>query len=110
MRKSLLPQAVAAVREEVVRRRDACDRQMRKPLFRQQAEFERLKSRQFRHLELALSRSEQAQAFKDHRRAKRSQEINRIRASPDTEAHRLAGLRRAHTDPSFQSSTDPRCP
>lgn len=74
----LLPAAVEAVRQEVVRRRDAFDREMRVQLSRQQSELARLKARQIEQLELALGRSEQAQVFKDHRRAERSQEIHKI--------------------------------
>jgi hypothetical protein len=74
----LLPAAIDAVRQEVIRRRDAFDRQMRAQLTRQQAELARLKSRQIEQLERTLARSEQAQVFKNHRRAERSQEINQI--------------------------------
>lgn len=75
---ALLPDAVAAARADLVRRRDAFDRELRARLDRQLAELARLQARQFEQLELQLARSEQAQTFKDHRRATRTQEIKRI--------------------------------
>ena len=75
---TLLPDAVAAARADLVRRRDAFDRELRERLDRQLAELARLQARQFEQLELQLTRSEQAQTFKDHRRTTRTQDIKRI--------------------------------
>jgi hypothetical protein len=73
-----LPEAVAAARKDIVRRRDDFDRELQAQLSRQLAELARLQARQFEQLELQLTRSEQAQTLKDHRRATRTREIRRV--------------------------------
>ncbi len=74
----LLPEAVAAARTDIVRRRDDFDRELQAQLARQRAELARLQARQFEQLELQLTRSEQAQTIKEHRRATRTREIRRV--------------------------------
>jgi hypothetical protein len=74
----LLPDAVEAARREVVQRRDAFDGEMRANLARQRQELARLRARQFRQLDRKLAQSEQAQVFKEHRRAERTREINEV--------------------------------
>jgi len=73
-----LPEAVTAACTDIVRRRDDFDRELQAQLARQLAELDRLQSRQFEQLELQLTRSEQAQTLKDHRRATRTQEIRQV--------------------------------
>jgi hypothetical protein len=74
----LLPEAVATARKDIVRRRDDFDRELQAQLNRQRTELARLQSRQFEQLELQLTRSEQAQIIKDHRRATRTREIRQV--------------------------------
>jgi hypothetical protein len=60
---ALLPDAVAAARQEIIRRRDGFDQAMQEKLTRQLQELARLRSRQFEQLEWQLGRSEQAPVF-----------------------------------------------
>jgi Zn-dependent M16 (insulinase) family peptidase len=66
------------IQGHLVHRRDTFVVRLKEQLARQRAELERLKERQVERLELAMSRSEQAPVFKDHRRAERRQGNDRI--------------------------------
>jgi len=74
----LLPTAIEAVRNEVIARRDAFDKQIKAQLDHQIAELKRLRGRQFEQMELKLENSEQNMSIKERRRAERTKEINTI--------------------------------
>ncbi len=75
---SLRQPVVAAVREKVLQEREALEQEIKPKLAAQLAELTRLRAAQEQQLELALSRSQQNQRFKDSRKNQRMKTIDKV--------------------------------
>jgi superfamily II DNA or RNA helicase len=76
--RSLRKPVVDSVRDQVLKEREALDREMMPKLQAQLDELDRLRGAQVRQLELALSRSQQDQHFKDSKKNQRMKSIDRV--------------------------------